>query len=208
MTGLDPETLDWEKEQGLLPAVVQDARTGAVLMLGYMDRAALTRTLEARRVVFFSRSRQRLWEKGETSGNALDLVEIRADCDRDALLVRALPRGPVCHLGTETCFGASPPVPGASLAFLTALEGVIEARLRERPEGSYTAKLAAEGTPRVAQKFGEEALELVLAGAGEDDERVVSEGADALFHLLLLLKQRGLSLARIVSALEARHRGA
>jgi phosphoribosyl-ATP pyrophosphohydrolase/phosphoribosyl-AMP cyclohydrolase len=206
MTELDSATLDWEKSGGLVPAVVQHAHSGAVLMLGYMDRAALERTLASRRVTFLSRSKGRLWEKGETSGHTLDLVDVRQDCDRDTLLVRAVPRGPVCHLGTETCFGAATPKSGDALAFLTELEGVIEARLRERPEGSYTAKLAAEGTPRVAQKFGEEALELVLAGAGEDDERVVSEAADALFHLLVLLKQRGLGLERVATELRRRHR--
>ncbi len=206
MKDLDVSTLDWEKVAGLVPAVVQHARTGAVLMLGYMDRKALARTLESRRVVFYSRTKQRLWEKGETSGNVLDVVEVTADCDRDALLVRADPRGPVCHLGTETCFAAATPPALASLAFLARLEGVIEERLAQKPEGSYTARLASEGTVRVAQKFGEEALELVLAGAGEDDSRVVSEAADALFHLLLLLRQRGLALDRVVAELEARHR--
>jgi phosphoribosyl-ATP pyrophosphohydrolase/phosphoribosyl-AMP cyclohydrolase len=203
MTGLDPATIDFEKSAGLVPAVVQHATSGAVLMLGYMDRAALVRTLETRRVTFFSRSKQRLWEKGESSGDALDIVDVRADCDRDTLLVRVVPRGPVCHLGTPTCFGADPG--GSALVFLAELEGVIASRLRERPQGSYTVELAAGGTVRVAQKLGEEALELVLASVSEPDERVVSEAADMLFHLLVLLKQRGLSLATVVRELEARH---
>jgi phosphoribosyl-ATP pyrophosphohydrolase/phosphoribosyl-AMP cyclohydrolase len=203
MTGLDPATIDFEKSAGLVPAVVQHATSGAVLMLGYMDRAALVRTLETRRVTFFSRSKQRLWEKGESSGDALDIVDVRADCDRDTLLVRVVPRGPVCHLGTPTCFGADPG--GSALVFLAELEGVIASRLRERQQGSYTVELAAGGTVRVAQKLGEEALELVLASVSEPDERVVSEAADMLFHLLVLLKQRGLSLATVVRELEARH---
>lgn len=207
MTDLDPTQLAWEKGAGLLPAIVQDSRTGAVLMLGYMDREALARTLESRRVVFYSRSRGRLWEKGEASGNTLDVVEVRPDCDRDTLLVRADPRGPVCHLGTESCFGAPPAPASSALAILARLDGVIAARLVHQPEGSYTAGLAAEGIPRVAQKFGEEALELVLAGALESDERVVSEAADALFHLLLLLRCRGLSLAEVAAELEGRRHG-
>lgn len=202
---LDPSTLAWEKGGGLLPAVVQHARTGAVLMLGHMDRAALARTLATRRVTFFSRSKGRLWEKGESSGHALDLVALAPDCDRDALLVRAEPRGPTCHRGTPSCFDATP-APAEALAFLARLEATIAARLAAAAPESYTARLAAEGTLRVAQKLGEEALELVLAGAAQDDGRVVSEAADTLFHLLVLLGQRGIPLARVVEELEARHR--
>lgn len=208
MTDLDATRLAWEKSAGLLPAIVQHARSGCVLMLGYMDREALAHTLATRRVAFHSRSRGRLWEKGETSGNSLDVVEVRTDCDQDTLLVRAEPRGPVCHLGTETCFGAPAAPASSALAFLARLDEVIAARLAHRPEGSYTARLAAQGTPRVAQKFGEEALELVLAGALESDGRVISEAADALFHLLLLLRARGLSLAQVAAELESRHQGA
>jgi phosphoribosyl-ATP pyrophosphohydrolase/phosphoribosyl-AMP cyclohydrolase len=201
----DLSKLSWEKGDGLLPAVVQHARTGAVLMLGYVDREALERMLDSRRVVFFSRSRGKLWMKGETSGNTLSLVNVSADCDGDALLVLAEPAGTVCHEGTPTCFPSQPSVPAQQLAFLASLEAIILRRIAERPEGSYTADLLSEGFLRVAQKFGEEALELALAGAAQTDDRVVAEAADAVFHLLLVLRSRGLSLNQVVRELEARH---
>ncbi len=203
LTAADLESLDFEKTDGLLPAIVQDL-DGAVLMLGYMNREALCETLSRGRVVFFSRSRQRLWEKGETSGNTLELVSVRADCDRDALLVTARPRGPVCHLGTATCFGNERPV-ADRLAFLGELETVIEQRIAERPEGSYTARLYAQGVRRMAQKVGEEGLEVALAAVVEGDEKVLAESADLLYHLLLLLKSRGLSLAKVAEELASRH---
>ncbi|HEY2591023.1 MAG TPA: bifunctional phosphoribosyl-AMP cyclohydrolase/phosphoribosyl-ATP diphosphatase HisIE [Steroidobacteraceae bacterium] len=197
--------LDFGKGGGLLPAIVQHAGTGAVLMLGFMNVEALRATLERRRVVFFSRSKQRLWEKGETSGNALELEDVRSDCDRDTLLITAWPRGPVCHLGTRTCFGDEPMTTAERLAFLGTLERIIEQRIAERPEGSYTARLYSQGPKRIAQKVGEEGLEVALAAVAESDEKVIAEAADLLFHLLTLLKSRDLRLARVVAELEDRH---
>jgi phosphoribosyl-AMP cyclohydrolase / phosphoribosyl-ATP pyrophosphohydrolase len=201
----DIDALDFDKGSGLLPAVVQHARTGAVLMVGYMNRDALRATLTGRHVVFFSRSKQRLWEKGETSGHFLELGEIRADCDRDALLVTATPAGPVCHVGTATCFGDGSVTKGEELAFLATLEGVIEQRIAESPQGSYTARLFAQGPRRIAQKVGEEGLEVALAAVVETDDKVVAESADLLFHLLVLLRSRGLSLGSVVAELRSRH---
>jgi phosphoribosyl-ATP pyrophosphohydrolase/phosphoribosyl-AMP cyclohydrolase len=155
--------------------------------------------------VFFSRSKQRLWMKGETSGHVLDLVDARTDCDRDALLVTARPNGPVCHVGTATCFGDEAAAGG--LAFLSRLAGVIEQRIAENPEGSYTARLFAKGPTRIAQKVGEEGIEVALAAVAEGDDKVVSESADLLYHLLVLLKSRGVTLARVVAELELRHAG-
>lgn len=201
----DIVTLDFSKGDGLIPAIVQDSESGAVLMLGYMNKDALRATFERSRVVFFSRSKQRLWEKGETSGHTLNLIEVRADCDRDTLLITARPQGPACHVGTTTCFGDDKPSHAERLAFLGALEGVIERRIADRPEGSYTARLYAQGVKRMAQKVGEEGLEVALAAVIEPDEKVISESADLLFHLLVLLKSRGVSLERVARELEARH---
>jgi phosphoribosyl-ATP pyrophosphohydrolase/phosphoribosyl-AMP cyclohydrolase len=174
-------------------------------MVGYMNREALRETLTRQRVVFFSRSRQCLWEKGETSGHTLRLAAIHADCDRDTLLVSALPTGPVCHLGSATCFGDAVPAAAARLAFLGALEGIIARRIDDRPEGSYTARLYAQGPKRIAQKVGEEGLEVALAAVIEADDELIGESADLLFHLLLLLKSRGLQLEQVVAELESRH---
>jgi phosphoribosyl-AMP cyclohydrolase / phosphoribosyl-ATP pyrophosphohydrolase len=201
----DIDSVDFDKGDGLLPAVVQHAKSGAVLMVGYMNREALRETLSRRHVVFFSRSKQRLWEKGETSGNFLELEEIRTDCDRDALLVTATPLGPVCHVGTATCFGDEPVTKGERLAFLAVLESVIEQRIAESPQGSYTARLFAEGPRRIAQKVGEEGLEVALAAAVETDDKVIAESADLIFHLLVLLRSRGLSFERVVAELQSRH---
>ena len=212
----DIATLDFDKTGGLLPAVVQHAQSGAVLMLGYMNREALRATFARRRVVFFSRSRQQLWEKGETSGHTLELVGVRTDCDRDTLLVTALPAGPVCHTGTATCFGNDAPggrqqsagdtAPGG-LAFLGTLQSIIGQRIAERPEGSYTARLYSQGPKRIAQKVGEEGLEVALAAVAEADDKLIAESADLIYHLLLLLKSRGLSLEGVAAELEARHSG-
>lgn len=201
----DIELLDFRKGDGLLPVVVQHAGTGAVLMLGYMNSEALRETFSRRHIVFFSRSKQRLWEKGETSGHFLELAGIRTDCDRDTLLVTAWPRGPVCHVGTATCFGDEPVTAAERLAFLETLESVIAQRAAERPEGSYTARLFAQGPRRIAQKVGEEGLEVALAAVVETDDKVISESADLLFHLLVMLKSRGLPLGRVVAELQARH---
>jgi phosphoribosyl-AMP cyclohydrolase / phosphoribosyl-ATP pyrophosphohydrolase len=200
-------SLDFAKSDGLLPVIVQHAGSGAVLMLGYMNVEALRATFERRRVVFFSRSKQRLWEKGETSGNVLELEEVASDCDRDTLLITAWPRGPVCHTGTRTCFGDEPMTAAERLSFIGALERIIEQRIAERPEGSYTARLYAEGPRRIAQKVGEEGLEVALAAVAESDEKVVAEAADLLFHLLTLLKSRNVPFARVVAELEDRHAG-
>src|SRR5260370_37612339 len=201
----DVDGLDFGKHGGLLPAIVQHAGSGAVLMLGYMNRDALRASLTRRRVVFFSRSRQRLWEKGETSGHVLELAQIRADCDRDALLATAWPRGPVCHLGTSSCFGDAPRTAGEHLAFLDTLAQVIGERMAGRPAGSYTARLVAHGAKSVAQKVGEEGLELALAGAGGSDAEVEGEAADLLYHLLGLLRVRGRPLHQVIAELSARH---
>jgi phosphoribosyl-ATP pyrophosphohydrolase/phosphoribosyl-AMP cyclohydrolase len=203
LPGID--TLDFEKTGGLLPAIVQHADNGAVLMLGYMNREALRATLSRRRVVFFSRSRRRLWEKGETSGNSLEVAAVHTDCDRDALLITVIPAGPVCHLGSLTCFGDEPATAAGRLAFLGALEDVIAQRMADRPEGSYTARLHAEGPKRIAQKVGEEGLEVALAAVAETNDELIAESADLLYHLLLLLKSRGLRLEHIVAELQSRH---
>ncbi|MGO9513234.1 MAG: bifunctional phosphoribosyl-AMP cyclohydrolase/phosphoribosyl-ATP diphosphatase HisIE [Steroidobacteraceae bacterium] len=206
MSGL--ENLDWGKSAGLLPAIVQDADSGTVLMLGYMNREALAQTQTSGRVTFWSRSKKSLWTKGETSGNFLELRGITADCDGDTLLILARPQGPACHLGTRTCFGEKPPQSAVEkLAFLDALERIITRRIAERPQGSYTAKLAAEGMLRIAQKVGEEGLELALAGVAQSDTQVIGEAADLLYHVLLLLQAKHLSLAQVVEELEARHAG-
>jgi len=212
MSDLDPlerDELDWDKGGGLMPAIVQDASSGAVLMLGYMNREALAATRASGRVTFWSRGKRRLWTKGETSGNFLETHSITADCDGDTLLVLARPQGPACHKGTPTCFGETPPhAAAASLAFLTVLEEVIRERVTRRPEGSYTAKLLAEGPRRIAQKVGEEGVELALAALGQSDEEVLGEAADLLYHVLLLLESKGLSLGQVIARLEARHRSA
>ena len=204
-TAADIDRLDFAKGDGLLPAIVQDAATGAVLMLAYMNREALQQTLLRGRVVFFSRSRQALWEKGETSGNSLKLVGIQADCDADTLLVSALPIGPACHRNTPTCFGDGKASEVPAVHFLGQLERVIAQRLTERPEDSYTARLHARGTRRMAQKVGEEGVEVALAATAGDDAELVSESADLLFHLALVLAARGLSLQHVAVELQARH---
>jgi phosphoribosyl-ATP pyrophosphohydrolase/phosphoribosyl-AMP cyclohydrolase len=197
--------LDWDKGGGLLPAVVQHARSGRVLMLGYMNEAALVETLRRGRVVFFSRSRGQLWLKGETSGHFLDLVQVSTDCDGDSLLVLAQPTGPTCHKGTESCFAEARRTDAERFAFLGLLEATIEARIADQPEGSYTARLFAQGPSRLAQKVGEEGLETALAAVTRDDDGVRSEAADLLFHLLVLLKARGLSLVDVIAELRSRH---
>jgi len=197
--------LDWDKGGGLLPAVVQDARTARVLMLGYMNPESLRRTLDTRRVAFFSRSRNELWTKGETSGHYLDVVDVSADCDSDTILVLAHALGPTCHKGTETCF-AEAPVPAASrIAFLASLEETIARRIAESPEGSYTSRLYASGIGRIAQKVGEEGVETALAAVTRDDGELLGECADLLYHLLVLLKARNLSLELVVQELASRH---
>jgi phosphoribosyl-ATP pyrophosphohydrolase/phosphoribosyl-AMP cyclohydrolase len=196
--------LDWEKTGGLLPAIVQDARSAQVLMLGFMNREALQATLASRRVTFFSRSKNRLWTKGESSGHFLDVVSVQADCDRDTLLIAANPHGPTCHTGATSCFGDAA-ASTQTFSFLARLEQVIEQRISEQPDGSYTAKIWAKGPTRMAQKVGEEGVEVALAAVKESDESLIGEAADLLFHLTLLLKSRNLSLVDAVRELEKRH---
>jgi phosphoribosyl-AMP cyclohydrolase / phosphoribosyl-ATP pyrophosphohydrolase len=203
---LEIAKIDFGKGDGLVPAIVQDADTGAVLMMAYMNREALEQTLARKRAVFFSRSKQRLWEKGETTGHTLDVVDIAVDCDNDTLLISAHPRGPACHNGTLTCFGDQPRSAATSISFLAKLEGVIAHRATEKPDASYTAKLLAKGINKVAQKVGEEGVETALAGASESDDKLVEESADLLFHLLVLLRARGIALEQVVGKLESRHR--
>jgi phosphoribosyl-ATP pyrophosphohydrolase/phosphoribosyl-AMP cyclohydrolase len=198
--------LDWEKTNGLIPAIVQDADSGAVLMLGYMNPEALAATEASGRVTFWSRSKGRLWTKGESSGHFLEVESIAADCDRDTLLILARPLGPACHLGTATCWGeAAPQSRAAGLKFLGTLEEIVAQRLAARPEGSYTSKLADKGIVRIAQKVGEEGLELALAGVAQSDREVIGEAADLVYHTLLLLKFKGLSLSQVAGELEKRH---
>lgn len=197
---IDIDALAWGKQGGLLPAIVQDAGTLRVLMLGYVSREALQATLERRRVTFFSRSKGRLWEKGESSGHALELVDIEADCDGDALLVLVHPRGPTCHLERLSCFADAPG------GFLAELDALVAARERERPAGSYTTKLFETGVRRIAQKVGEEGVETALAAVVQDDDALLGEAADLAFHLIVLLRTRGLSLDDAVRVLRERHR--
>ena len=197
---IDIDALDWNKGDGLLPAVVQDATTLRVLMLGYVNREALAKTLAERRVTFYSRSRQRLWTKGETSGHVLDLVSASVDCDNDTLLLLAHPDGPTCHLQRASCF---PDAPGALLPELSQL---VAAREAGRPEGSYTTRLFEAGVRRIAQKVGEEGVETALAGVAEDDDALLGEAADLVFHLLVLLRSRGLGLAELEAKLATRRR--
>ncbi|MGV8922359.1 MAG: bifunctional phosphoribosyl-AMP cyclohydrolase/phosphoribosyl-ATP diphosphatase HisIE [Thermomonas sp.] len=192
------DELAWDKQDGLLPAIIQDARTLGVLMLGYMDRAALLATIECGEVTFFSRSRQQLWRKGEQSGNVLRLVSIETDCDQDTLLVMAEPAGPTCHLGSTSCF------PNAPHDVLSVLDTRIAEREHERPAGSYTTTLFDAGVRRIAQKVGEEGVETALAAVVQDDTALLGEAADLLYHLLVLLRARGLSLADAKAVLQAR----
>lgn len=205
MNASDLATLDWAKGGGLLPAVVQHAESGTVLMLGFMNADALAATLATRRLTFFSRSRGRLWTKGESSGHFVEVLSVTADCDRDALLVLGRPQGPICHTGSADCFHGQPPTAAAELAFLARLEAIIAERVREQPRGSYTAELYRQGPRRMAQKVGEEGLEVALAAVAGDDDELLGESADLLFHLLLLLKSRDRSLAEVVRELAQRH---
>ncbi|MGB5486701.1 MAG: bifunctional phosphoribosyl-AMP cyclohydrolase/phosphoribosyl-ATP diphosphatase HisIE [Lysobacterales bacterium] len=198
------DDLAWGKMNGLIPAIVQDAFDGRMLMQGYMNRDALTITLESGQVTFWSRSREQLWTKGETSGHILDLVDIHPDCDADCLLIRARQEGPTCHLGLDTCFDTEARVI-PELAFLSELEQVIAKRDEERPKGSYTTSLLEAGVKRIAQKVGEEGVETALAAAAGGDEEVLNEAADLIYHLLVLLRSRQLELGSLVEVLKIRH---
>lgn len=193
------DTLAFAKQGGLLPAIVQHAQSGQVLMLGYMNRAALDKTLASGKVTFYSRSRQCLWTKGESSGHVLDLVRIESDCDHDTLLVQALPHGHTCHLGRPSCF------PDAPENFLASLDALVASRAIDAPPDSYTGKLFAAGVRRIAQKVGEEGVETALAAVAQDDDALLGESADLIYHLLVLLRARGLGLADAVAVLAQRH---
>jgi phosphoribosyl-ATP pyrophosphohydrolase/phosphoribosyl-AMP cyclohydrolase len=203
MSPFDPARIDFEKSGGLVPAVIQHADSGVLLMVGFMNAEALAATLACGRVTFWSRSKQRLWTKGESSGNFLDVVDLAQDCDDDAIRVLARPQGPVCHRGTAGCFD---PSPAPTFAFLHALDELVAARERERPSGSYTTKLFEGGIRGIAQKVGEEGVETALAAVVQDDTALVGEAADLLFHLTVALRARGLSLAEVVVELARRHR--
>ncbi|KJG03611.1 bifunctional phosphoribosyl-AMP cyclohydrolase/phosphoribosyl-ATP diphosphatase HisIE [Photobacterium angustum] len=198
--------INWEKVAGLIPAIVQDNASGQVLMLGYMNEDALQKTLDTKQVTFWSRTKERLWTKGETSGNVLQLKSIQLDCDQDTLLVQVDPIGPTCHLNTTTCFdsdesGAQPP----SLVFLHQLEQLLASRKGADPESSYTASLYNRGTKRISQKVGEEGVEVALAATSGDKAELVCESADLIYHLLVLLQDQGLSLSDVTNKLQERH---
>lgn len=199
--------VDFKKyADGLVPAIVQHARTGTVLMLGFMNAEALETSQRTGRVTFFSRSRQRLWTKGETSGNYLEMSSVVSDCDNDTLLIQAIPNGPVCHTGTHTCFGDETGIRPISVDALTGLEAVIDQRREDKPDNSYVASLFAKGINKIAQKVGEEAVELVIEAKDDDPERFKSEAADLLFHYLILLRAKGVSIADVVEVLKERRK--
>jgi phosphoribosyl-ATP pyrophosphohydrolase/phosphoribosyl-AMP cyclohydrolase len=200
----DLNTIDWAKGDGLIPAIVQDAFDGRVLMQAYMNREALSYTLDNGLVTFWSRSRQELWTKGATSGNTIRLVAIHSDCDNDCLLVLARPAGPACHRDTPTCFDNAETVTPL-LSFVAELERVIAGRYETRPEGSYTTRLFEAGIRRIAQKVGEEGVETALAAVSGDDEEIRNEAADLLYHLLVMLRASGVPLADVVRTLQKRH---
>lgn len=198
--------INWEKVGGLIPVIVQDSRTQKVLMLGYMNDVALSSTLDTHKVTFWSRTKQRLWMKGESSGNILKLEEIKLDCDQDTLLIQAIPVGPTCHRNTETCFDDKDiKLSAASPLFLQQLEQVLASRKGTDPKSSYTASLYARGTKRISQKVGEEGVEVALAATSGDKEELICESADLLYHLLVLLQDQGLSLQDVLNKLHQRH---
>jgi len=197
------EKIDWIKGDGLVPAIVQHATTGRVLMLGYMNAEALSKSQSGKLVTFYSRSRNCIWTKGETSGNKLELHNIELDCDSDTLLVTATPTGPICHLMKPSCFDHSAEVPG--FGFIGQLESIIRDRIESRKSDSYTAQLVAQGEKRVAQKVGEEAIELILAATAGDRSEQLEEAADLLFHLLVLLACKGSSISDVSETLRKRH---
>lgn len=195
--------LDFDKMGGLIPAIIQDNMTNKVLMLGFMNEEAYQKTLETNKVVFYSRTKQRLWMKGETSGNTLQVVSITPDCDNDTLLIKAIPAGPVCHTGSETCFGEKNE---EDIMFLKYLQNFIERRRMEMPEGSYTTSLFQKGINRMAQKVGEEAVETIIEATNGSEERLVYEGSDLLYHLIVLLTSKGLRIEDLAKELKKRHR--
>lgn len=194
--------IDFEKMGGLVPAIIQDADTAKVLMLGFMNREAYDKTMETGKVTFFSRTRNRLWTKGEESGNFLNVVSVKADCDHDTLLIQVHPAGPVCHTGTDTCWGEKNEQP---VMFLKELQDFINVRYREMPEGSYTTSLFRSGVNKMAQKVGEEAVETVIEACNGTDDRLIYESADLLYHLIVLLTSKGYSIEDIARELKERH---
>jgi phosphoribosyl-ATP pyrophosphohydrolase/phosphoribosyl-AMP cyclohydrolase len=201
---IDLEALDWDKSGGLIPAIIQDVSTGAILMLAYMNREALQKTLDGGKVTFFSRSRNKLWTKGETSDNYLVFKGVQVDCDADTLLIQAEPCGPACHRNTATCFADEAQFAGIS--FLNHLERLIRSRKEEMPEGSYTTRLFDQGLPQISKKVGEEAVEVVVS-ALQGRQQTREETADLLYHLLVFLTEREVSLGEVVDELERRHGG-
>lgn len=195
--------IDFEKTGGLVPAIIQDANTKNVLMLGYMNQEAFDKTMATGKVTFWSRSRNCLWTKGETSGNFLDLVSIKNDCDNDTLLVKAVPHGPTCHKGTDTCWGEDNE--SNPLAFLSELQDFIERRHEEMPEGSYTTSLFQKGVNRIAQKVGEEALETVIEATNGTNDKLIYEASDMFYHLIVLLTEKGLRIEDVAAELQKRH---
>ena len=195
--------IDFEKSGGLVPAIIQDPNTKNVLMLGYMNQEAFEKTVATKKVTFWSRSRNCLWTKGETSGNYLNLIDIKVDCDNDTLLVKAIPDGPTCHTGTDTCWGEDNKE--NPLAFLTELQDFIDKRHEEMPEGSYTTKLFKDGINKIAQKVGEEALETVIEATNGTSDHLVYEASDLLYHLTVLLTSKGLRIEQIADELHKRH---
>ena len=203
MPDINLDEIDWDKGEGLVPAIVQNTDNGQIVMLAYMDRAALAQTISSKKVTFFSRSKNRLWTKGETSGNWLDFISGEMDCDADTLLIQARPQGPSCHTGSVTCFNDQTP---SNIGFLDQLGALIADRHKTMPEGSYTTSLFAEGKSRIAQKVGEEGVELALARMKDDNAEMASEAADLLFHMMVLLEDAGLSLGDAISVLQNRHK--
>lgn len=197
------EKLDWQKTGGLLPTIIQHAQSGEVLMLGYMDQDALAQTQRSGKVTFWSRSKGRLWTKGETSGHFLEVATITADCDNDTLLILANPKGPTCHLGNRSCFTGEQAKP--QWLFLYELEQLLALRKNADPTDSYTARLYASGTKRIAQKVGEEGIETALAAATHDRDELVNEASDLIYHLLVLLQDQALDLGEVIDNLKARH---
>lgn len=195
--------IDFEKMNGLVPVVVQDSRTLKVLMLGFMNKDAYDKTIETNKVTFYSRTRNCLWTKGETSGNYLNVVSISNDCDNDTLLIKVIPDGPVCHKGTDTCWGEKNET--NPLMFLTELQNFIETRYKEMPDGSYTTSLFKDGLNRMAQKVGEEALETVIEAVNGTDERLIYEASDMFYHLIVLLTSKNLRIEDIAEELKKRH---
>ncbi|MFC2080280.1 bifunctional phosphoribosyl-AMP cyclohydrolase/phosphoribosyl-ATP diphosphatase HisIE [Bacteroidota bacterium] len=195
--------MNFDKMNGLVPAVIQDATTLKVLMLGFMNKEAYEKTKKISQVTFYSRTKERLWTKGEESGNFLDVKEILEDCDTDTILIKVNPRGPVCHTGSDTCFAEENK---ADIEFLRHLQDLIADRKKDMPQGSYTTKLFSSGINKIAQKVGEEAVELVIESKDNNDELFLNESADLMYHLLVLLTEKGFDIADVVKVLESRHK--